>query len=91
MNPNYTEFRFPQIKANPWSKIFRGRNATPEAIDLLSKMLDYVPQTRIDAFSCLIHPFFDELREPDTKLPNGNDLPPLFNFSEQGQITFSCL
>jgi hypothetical protein len=23
MNPNYTEFKFPQIKAHPWPKVFR--------------------------------------------------------------------
>merc|ERR1711860_131877 len=28
------------------------------------------------------HTFFDELREPGTKLPNGRDLPPLFNFTD---------
>jgi len=28
----------------------------------------------------LIH-FFDELRDPNTRLPNGRTLPPLFNFS----------
>lgn len=22
MNPNYTEFKFPQIKAHPWHKVF---------------------------------------------------------------------
>lgn len=22
MNPNYSEFKFPQIKAHPWSKVF---------------------------------------------------------------------
>ena len=22
MNPNYTEFRFPQIKAHPWHKVW---------------------------------------------------------------------
>ena len=25
MNPNYTEFKFPQIKAHPWNKVFRPR------------------------------------------------------------------
>jgi len=25
MNPNYTEFKFPQIKAHPWSKVFHKR------------------------------------------------------------------
>lgn len=24
MNPNYTEFKFPQIKAHPWTKVGRG-------------------------------------------------------------------
>lgn len=24
MNPNYTEFKFPQIKAHPWSKVGQG-------------------------------------------------------------------
>lgn len=28
----------------------------------------------------LVHPFFDELRDPNTRLPNGRFLPPLFNF-----------
>lgn len=31
MNPNYTEFKFPQIKANPWSKVFRSRTP-PEVL-----------------------------------------------------------
>jgi glycogen synthase kinase 3 beta len=34
MNPNYTEFKFPQIKAHPWSKIFSKR-MPPDAIDLV--------------------------------------------------------
>lgn len=32
----------------------------------------------------LIHPFFDELRDPNTRLPNGRFLPPLFNFKSHG-------
>ena len=27
------------------------------------------------------HPFFDELRDPNTRLPNGRPLPPLFKLS----------
>ncbi|RLO03647.1 hypothetical protein DYB28_007869, partial [Aphanomyces astaci] len=42
MNPNYTEFQFPQIQAHPWSKVFRSRTP-PEAIDLIAKMLEYDP------------------------------------------------
>jgi len=35
MNPNYTEFKFPQIKAHPWTKVFSKR-MPPDAIDLVS-------------------------------------------------------
>jgi kinase len=33
----------------------------------------------------LVHPFFDELRDPGTRLPNGRFLPPLFNFKPNGK------
>lgn len=33
----------------------------------------------------LIHPFFDELRDPNARLPNGRFLPPLFNFKSHGK------
>jgi len=82
MNPNYNEFMFPQIKASPWTKVFKSKTIPPEALDLLSKMLEYVPQTRIDPIGALVHPFFDELRDPATKIM-GKDLPLLFNFTEQ--------
>ena len=81
MNPNYTEFKFPQIKAHPWQKVFRARTS-PEAIDLVSRLLEYTPSARISPLQACAHTFFDELREPATKLPNGRDLPPLFNFTE---------
>jgi glycogen synthase kinase 3 beta len=37
MNPNYTEFKFPQIKAHPWTKVFSKR-MPPDAIDLVRSM-----------------------------------------------------
>nr|XP_025691850.1 shaggy-related protein kinase eta isoform X2 [Arachis hypogaea] len=54
MNPNYNNFRFPQIKAHPWHKL-----------------------------EACAHPFFDELREPNARLPNGRPFPPLFNFKQE--------
>lgn len=36
--------------------------------------------------NALIHPFFNELRDPNTRLPNGRFLPPLFNFKSHGMI-----
>lgn len=81
MNPNYTEFKFPQIKAHPWQKVFRARTS-PEAIDLVSRLLEYTPSARITPLQACAHGYFDELREPGMKLPSGKDLPPLFNFTE---------
>lgn len=80
MNPNYQEFKFPQIKAHPWSKVFRPRT-TSEAIDLISQLLEYTPSRRISPLDACAHPFFDELRDPNSRLPNSRELPSLFNFS----------
>lgn len=52
MNPNYTEFRFPQIKAHPWSKVFHKRMPA-DAVDLVSKLLQYSPNLRYDALQVL--------------------------------------
>jgi len=81
MNPNYTEFRFPQITAHPWTKVFRPRTP-PEAIELVSRLLEYTPSSRITPLEACAHNFFDELRDPNTRLPNGRELPPLFNYTE---------
>lgn len=61
MNPNYTDFQFPQIKAHPWTKVFPSRTP-PEAIDLISRMLAYDPIQRLKPLEAAAHPFFDELR-----------------------------
>ena len=47
MNPNYSEFKFPTIKANEWKKIFSTRkNNMGAAIDLIGKILKYDPNQR---------------------------------------------
>ena len=68
------------------------RKADPSAIDLISKLLEYTPTQRLSAVDAMVHPFFDELRDPNTKLPdsrhaNGGsrDLPTLFEFSHHGK------
>lgn len=124
MNPNYTEFKFPQIKAHPWTKVnttwvhificnihchslypllscceehihhlclvfqvFKPRTP-PEAITLCSRLLEYTPASRFSPFEACSHAFFDELRQPNTRLPNGRELPLLFNFSPTGSEIF---
>ena len=55
------------------------------AIDLVCRLLDYTPATRLTPLDACAHAFFDELRDPDTRLTNGS-LPLLFNFSQQGMF-----
>ncbi|KAJ3494624.1 hypothetical protein NLG97_g3957 [Lecanicillium saksenae] len=86
MNPNYMEHKFPQIKPHPFNKVFRKADAN--AIDLITKLLEYTPTEREAAVNAMVHPFFDELRDPETKLPDSRhgtgqlrDLPDLFDFT----------
>ncbi|KAJ6145174.1 Glycogen synthase kinase 1 [Penicillium chermesinum] len=78
--------KFPQIKPHPFNKVFR--KAPPEAIDLISALLEYTPTQRLSAIEAMCHPFFDEIRDPATRLPDSRhpnnpakDLPNLFDFS----------
>lgn len=82
MNPNYMEHKFPQIKPHPFSKVFRPRTS-PDAIDLISKLLEYTPGARLTAVEAMCHPFFDELREGEYKMANGKPAPELFNFTKE--------
>ncbi|KAE8007919.1 hypothetical protein FH972_004476 [Carpinus fangiana] len=93
MNPNYTEFKtvvefagsgirglgfnFPELPVH--SQVFQKR-LPPEAVDLVCRFFQYSPNLRCTALEACIHPFFDELRDPNSRLPNGRPLPPLFNF-----------
>ncbi|WVQ98558.1 hypothetical protein IAU59_005684 [Kwoniella sp. CBS 9459] len=82
MNPNYMEHKFPQIKPHPFTKVFRPR--TPQdAITLISNLLEYTPTARLTAPEALVHGFFDELRNEGARLPNGADMPALFDFTRE--------
>jgi len=81
MNSNYTEFKFPQIKACQWRKVFRSETP-PEAIEFISSTLAYAPVRRVKPLEGCAHAFFDELRDEKTRLPNGKPLPPMFDFTE---------
>merc|ERR1719414_813050 len=85
MNPNYTEFKFPQIKPHPWSKVFRSRTSA-ETIDYISKLLVYDPKTRPSGLQCCTHCLFDDLRDQSTRISTSKPLPDhLFAFSREEQ------
>ncbi|KAL7865343.1 hypothetical protein SRHO_G00105900 [Serrasalmus rhombeus] len=73
-------------KGPPWTKVsqqvFRPRTP-PEAIALCSRLLEYTPTARLTPLEACAHSFFDELRDPNIKLPNGREKPSLFNFTTQ--------
>jgi len=46
MNPNYSEFKFPSIKAHPWKQVFHKRRQ-PDAIEMIQKILVYEPTKRM--------------------------------------------
>lgn len=79
MNPKSDEFKFPNIKPCPWTKVFKSR-VDPLAIDLISKVLVYSPTKRLRPLEALLHPYFNELKAENCKI-NGNPIPDLFNFS----------
>ena len=54
----------------------------PDAISLVSRLLEYTPGARLSPLQACAHSFFDELREPHARLPNGRALPPLFDFTD---------
>jgi serine/threonine protein kinase len=61
--------------------------ATPDALDLLNRMLQFNPQNRPTATECLLHPYLkDILAELNTtqiiSAPVDTDLPPYFDFEE---------
>jgi serine/threonine protein kinase len=66
----------------PWEKVFRSR--TPkEAIDFVSRLLVYDPKARPHPLHALLDPYFNELRDPNTRLPTGQPLPDLFKFTPE--------
>ena len=82
MNPNYSEFKFPQINTSEWDTVFRPQTEKC-GIDFASSVLRYVPTERLAPLTCCLHPFFDELRAEGTTLPSGAPLPPgLFELSD---------
>lgn len=68
MNPNYMEHKFPQIKPIPLNKIFK--KMSQDTINFLVLALQYSPVDRFSCVEALIDPYFDELRDQLTKLPN---------------------
>jgi glycogen synthase kinase 3 beta len=74
--------RFPVVTPKKFTDLLP-EYATGDAIDLLTKLIEYVPQQRVSMGNALNHPFFADLHSSKCTLPNGSALPPLYNFTNE--------
>lgn len=88
MNPNASNFAFPPVRPKSWRAVIE--SASPEALDLLSKLLVYAPHKRLSCYAALSHPYFDEIRDMTTFTPlpfcanhSERPQPPLYNFTNE--------
>nr|XP_027202818.1 shaggy-related protein kinase GSK2-like [Dermatophagoides pteronyssinus] len=83
MNPEYSNFNFPEYKKVDLRQLFKKNPDLPDSFyELLSNLFKYDPSSRIHPFDALALPFFDELRDEHYRLPHGKIPPPIYNFSE---------
>ncbi len=81
MNPGHTNFKLPPLQVCLWNSILP--HASEEAIELLQKILKYVPSERLSAIDACCVAYFEEIRSPSYLMPNGL---PISN-SMQSQFT----
>ena len=88
MNKNYVDvdFKFEVVPVHGWKPYMRKnmeKKELGETIDLLNQIFVWIPDQRIEPFKALMMPFFEELRDENTVLPNGDPLPDIFKFSPE--------
>ena len=83
MNPKVHITKLPNIPHKLWKDVFKDKTDDLLFIDLVDKLLVYEPEKRLTPYQALNHPFFEEMKKKDFKLPNGNSVPKhIFQFKE---------
>ncbi|OQR72556.1 glycogen synthase kinase-3 beta-like [Tropilaelaps mercedesae] len=72
----------PKKEPLSWTEILEHK-VEPQALILISMMVRYNPCERLDAWEALSYSFFNEVRSPRCRLPSGNPLPPLDDFTAE--------
>ena len=81
MNKYYTGL-LPEIETDSQlNKLLERAGADRLGIDLLTKILTYSPDDRIEPIDALQHPYFDSLKQTKLKI-NGKEVCDLFDFTE---------
>lgn len=65
----HMNFNFPAKEGTGLARLLP--NATPEGLDLITRLLAYDPDERISAQSALTHPYFRDMRERERLLKQG--------------------
>ena len=78
MNNHYKgPSKLPKIKPKPWKEVFKGKSNDDLFIDLVANLLVYEPSKRFSPYQALLHPYFNDLKKKDAKIPKH-----LFEFKE---------
>ena len=75
MNPYSKNIKFIKLPKKNWKDVFNGKIRDDNYIDLISKLIVYEPEKRLKPYEALCHSYFDELKNKDLVLPNGNKIP----------------
>ena len=62
--------KLPKIEPKSWKDVFKNKTNDELFIDLVSKLLVYEPSKRLSPYQALLHPYFDDLKNKDAKIPN---------------------
>merc|ERR1711991_1090521 len=62
------DVRIPQLQPKQWTEVFRN-HVPPEAHDLCSKLLAYVPGDRVRPFEAMCHPFLPNCARTRSSFP----------------------
>ena len=62
--------KLPKIEPKSWKDVFKNKTNDELFIDLVSKLLVYEPSKRLSPYEALLHPYFDDLKNKDAKIPN---------------------
>ncbi|CAH8625903.1 unnamed protein product [Heterobilharzia americana] len=95
MNPQYSEFNFPNIQGCSWEKLIRNRS-TDTAFYILQKLLVYDPKVRMTASEILGCCFFSDLILPPPghpadatgHLPSGKPAPSFVNQFTEEELSY---
>merc|ERR1712110_411698 len=80
MNPNYPRnYNFnPPLSKLPWPEVLKNL-AKEDTCDFIDQLIRYDPSQRLSPLHCMMHRFFDSLREKELTVVNT----PLFDFLEE--------